>query len=108
MEKTDYFLRFPAFKRTPTESLSSEFSHLARRMNWKTNSKKFNREKSLFFASEFNIQYGSNATKLENWQALCIELDICHSIESISKCRKVITPVIRIPAIISLFKRLTS
>jgi hypothetical protein len=73
-------------------------------MNWKTDSKKFKREKSLFFASEFNIQYGSNATKLENWQALCIKLDICHSIESISKCRKVLNLATRIPAIISRFK----
>ncbi|KAJ5215245.1 uncharacterized protein N7498_001652, partial [Penicillium cinerascens] len=49
--------------------------------------------KVIIFASEFNIHYGSNATKLENWQVLCFELGICHSIESISKCRKALGSV---------------
>lgn len=89
MEKTDYFLRLPNFKRDPTLSLNSEFSLLARERNWKKDSKRYRRERASFLASEFNIHYGSNATKLENWQALCIELGICDSIGSITQCRKV-------------------
>lgn len=70
-------------------SLSAEFSLLAQQMRWKKDSKRYKREWSDFLSSEFNIHYGSHATKLENWQALCIELGICNSIGSISKCRKV-------------------
>lgn len=97
MERSDYFLRFPAFERTPTESLTSEFNRLARQMNWKSNSKRFKKEKAAFFASEFNTEYGTNATKLESWQALCYEVDIFHSIESIAKCRKVLNLTLCLP-----------
>ncbi|KAF3396045.1 hypothetical protein F1880_006643 [Penicillium rolfsii] len=62
-------------------------------MAWKKGSKKYRREWSLFLSSEFNFHYASHATKLENWQALCVELGIRHSIESISKCRKVLSNI---------------
>lgn len=89
MEKNDYFLRFPTFQRDPTTFANVEFSRLARQMNWNKRSKKYKLEQRRFLVSEFNIHYGTEATKLKNWQALCIELEICQSIESISKCRKV-------------------
>lgn len=107
METTDYFLRFPNFQRKSTVSLSSEFSLLAQQMKWKNGSKKYKSEWSHFLSSEFNIHYGSHATKLENWQALCIELGICHSIESISKCRKVGSSDAQ-PVILLCFTKLTS
>lgn len=107
METTDYFLRFPNFQRKSTVSLSSEFSLLAQQMRWKKDSKRYKREWSFFLSSEFNIHYGSHATKLENWQALCIELGICHSIESISKCRKV-GPSDAQPAVLLCFTKLTA
>ncbi|KAJ5974693.1 hypothetical protein N7481_011903 [Penicillium waksmanii] len=88
MEKADYFIRFPAFQRAPMLSSNSEFSLLAREMNWKKDSRRYRKERANFLASEFNIYYGSNATKLENWQALCVELDISDSIGSITQCRK--------------------
>jgi hypothetical protein len=89
METADYFIRFPAFQRAPMLSSNSEFSLLAQEMNWKKDSKRYRKERANFLASEFNIHYGSNATKLENWQALCLELDMTDSIRSITQCRKV-------------------
>ncbi|KAJ5126092.1 hypothetical protein N7448_005402 [Penicillium atrosanguineum] len=93
MESPDYFLRFPHFQRKPALPSNDEFNRLARQMKWKRGSKKYKHERSDFLASEFNIHYGSDATKLENWQRLCIELDIGQAIGSITKCRKALAKV---------------
>lgn len=89
METPDYFLRFPNFQRKPALPANVEFDRLARQMKWKRDTKRYRRERSDFLGSEFSKHYGSDATKLENWQSLCMELDIGRSIESITKCRKV-------------------
>ncbi|KAJ5950406.1 uncharacterized protein N7479_008819 [Penicillium vulpinum] len=93
MENSDYFLRFPTFKRAPSVSANVEFARLANQMNWKKDSKVYKQERAKFLVAEFNVHYGADPTKLENWQALCIELDISEPIESITKCRKALAKV---------------
>lgn len=70
-------------------SSDSEFNLLAQKINWRKDSIRYRKERAKFLASEFNIHYGSNAKKLENWQALCVELDTSDSIRRISQCRRV-------------------
>jgi hypothetical protein len=89
MESPNYFSRFPAFKMRTNTSAIDEFNRLAREMKWKGGSKKYKSERSNFLESEFGIHFGTDATKLENWQALCIELKIHNPIQSINQCRKV-------------------
>jgi hypothetical protein len=92
MEDLYYFSRFPAFKTVTTTVAVDEFSRLARQMNWRKNSRKYKSERAKFFTSEFGVHFGTEATKLENWQALCLELEIHSPIQSISQCRKVRKP----------------
>jgi hypothetical protein len=89
MEKADYFICFPDLQRAPMLSSDSEFNLLAQKINWRKDSIRYRKERAKFLASEFNIHYGSNAKKLENWQALCVELDTSDSIRRISQCRRV-------------------
>ncbi|KAJ5154412.1 uncharacterized protein N7500_009851 [Penicillium coprophilum] len=74
-------------------SAIDEFHLLAREMNWKRGSRKYRSGLSKFLESEFAIHFGTDATKLENWQALCLELKIQDPIQSITKCRKALAKV---------------
>jgi len=58
-------------------------------MQWKPGSKKYREMKAECFSLEFSTHYGTDATKLENWQGLCAELGITEDVGSITKCRKV-------------------
>lgn len=89
MESQSYFARFPAFQIAATAPAIAEFNRLANQMNWREGSKRYKRERSKFFESEFGIQFGTDASNLANWQALCLELEIKSPIQSISQCRKV-------------------
>lgn len=89
MENQHYFSRFPTFQIAATAPAITEFNRLANQMNWSEGSKRYRREHSKFFASEFGIHFGTDATKLNTWQALCLELEIRNPIQSISQCRKV-------------------
>ena len=62
-------------------------------MNWSQGSKKYKGERAKFLVSQFDAHFGTDATKLENWQALCVELGIRSPIESITQCRKVIPKI---------------
>ncbi|KAJ5184207.1 hypothetical protein N7492_001823 [Penicillium capsulatum] len=88
MESQSYFARFPAFQIAATTPAIAEFNRLANQMNWREGSKRYKRERSKFFESEFGIQFGTDASNLANWQALCLELEIKSPIQSISQCRK--------------------
>ncbi|KAM5475406.1 hypothetical protein MauCBS54593_001094 [Microsporum audouinii] len=89
----DYYSRFPGFQSNPTASSSDEFTLLARHMGWGKKSKTYKRERASFLASEFATHYGADGTKLQNWQALCLELQIREPIDTITKCRKALSKV---------------
>lgn len=91
MENSNYFSRFPSFQTANSAFAISEFDRLAYQMNWNQGSKKYKRERAKFLVSQFDAHFGTDATKLENWQALCVEVKIQSPIESISQCRKVMT-----------------
>lgn len=89
METTNYFSRYPDFEVQTKTPAIDEFNRLSREMNWRRGSRKYRSELSKFLESEFAIHFGTDATKLENWQALCLELKIQIPIRSIKQCRKV-------------------
>jgi hypothetical protein len=81
----NYFHRFSGFQPNPSASATSEFARLARHMNWSLRSKTYRREKANFAASEFNRHFGADG-RLQNWQALCRELQLEVSTSSITQC----------------------
>lgn len=89
METPNHISRHSDFGVQTKTPAIDEFNHLSREMNWKRGSRKYRSELSKFLESEFAIHFGTDATKLENWQALCLELKIQNSIQSIKQCRKV-------------------
>ncbi|KAJ5757567.1 uncharacterized protein N7511_006261 [Penicillium nucicola] len=93
MESPNYFSRFSTFNTRTTTSATEEFSRLALEMKWKEGSRRYKNERSKFLRSEFSIHFGTDATKLENWQALCVELEIIDPIQSINQCRKALAKV---------------
>ncbi|KAE8168525.1 hypothetical protein BDV40DRAFT_251027 [Aspergillus tamarii] len=86
------FSRFPGFQPNPSASATSEFARLARHMNWSPRSKTYKRERSNFMGSEFCVHFGTES-KLQNWQALCRELQLDIPMASITQCRKALARV---------------
>lgn len=84
----DYFSRFPGFKREPASSTIKEFKRLAKYMGWHRNPEVRSREKANLVAFEFRRHYGAD-NKLQNWQALCQELNLDAPNATITQCRKV-------------------
>ncbi|KAJ5921920.1 hypothetical protein N7516_009623 [Penicillium verrucosum] len=93
METPNHISRHSDFGVQTKTPAIDEFNHLSREMNWKRGSRKYRSELSKFLESEFAIHFGTDATKLENWQALCLELKIQNSIQSIKQCRKALAKV---------------
>jgi hypothetical protein len=62
-------------------------------MNWRQGSDTYRQERTLFITNEFNTHFGVDATKLQNWQSLCRELQIEKPIDTITKCRKALAEV---------------
>ncbi|KAJ5372866.1 hypothetical protein N7517_004872 [Penicillium concentricum] len=88
MENSNYFSRFPDFQTARSTSAIAEFDRLASQRNWSQGSKKYRSERAKFLVSEFDTHFGTDATKLESWQALCVEVKVQSPTESISQCRK--------------------
>ncbi|KAJ5519883.1 hypothetical protein N7463_000336 [Penicillium fimorum] len=88
MENSNYFSRFPNFQPARSTSATTEFDRLASQRNWTQGSKKYRSERAKFLVSEFDAHFGTDATKLENWQALCVEVKVQSPTESITQCRK--------------------
>lgn len=84
-----YFSRFPGFEADTTASANKEFTRLAGWMGWTKGSERYRREWVAFTAAEFETHYGTESTKLDNWQALCNEVGVTEDISSITKCKKV-------------------
>ncbi|KAL4860508.1 hypothetical protein BDV12DRAFT_191666 [Aspergillus spectabilis] len=78
-----FFSRFPGFQPNASFSAAEEFSRLAHHMNWTASSKRYRQELAKFASAEF-AHYYNIGNKLQNYQALCQELQIEGSFASIT------------------------
>lgn len=89
MDDANFFDNFPGFESDPSAPASAEFFRLARHMHWRPGTNVYREMKAHCFRSEFSVLFGRDPEKLQNWQALCQELEIEQGISTISQCRKV-------------------
>ncbi|KAL4916351.1 hypothetical protein BDW62DRAFT_212065 [Aspergillus aurantiobrunneus] len=87
-----FFSRFPGFQPNPSLSATEEFSRLAHHMNWTTGSNRYKKELAKFASTEF-AQHYDIGNKLQNYQALCQELQVEGSFTSVAQCRKALAKV---------------
>ncbi|PWY94549.1 hypothetical protein BO94DRAFT_563167 [Aspergillus sclerotioniger CBS 115572] len=92
MTTTYLSTHFPTFHPNPSAPTKDEFTRLAQHMHWTPNSKKYQREWAAFTGNEFHHHFGTQS-KLENWQALCKELNLDGPIASMTQCRKALAKV---------------
>ncbi|KAI9720667.1 MAG: hypothetical protein M1812_002847 [Candelaria pacifica] len=78
----------PSFTPDPTAGLADEFARLALFHGWKPQDKRYHKERAKFYTEGFNTAWGTDASKLSIWQALCQEVRIEPVPESITKCKK--------------------
>lgn len=82
-----WFSKFPPFLYDPTAGLKSNFDRLAADRKW---GKKLQKKRwAECQEEEFGHAYGSDFTKLEAWQNLCIEVYIINPPDSIKQCKNV-------------------
>ncbi|PSN59007.1 hypothetical protein BS50DRAFT_509359 [Corynespora cassiicola Philippines] len=93
MTDNTFFGKFPGFEPDPSAPVSNEFFRLARHMRWRPGSKRFSKMRAECFRSEFAVYFGNDASRLQNWQSLCLELGIRENIGSITQCRKKLSRV---------------
>jgi hypothetical protein len=84
----DYFGRF-GFARRSDEDLSAAFKRLTLEQGWSKKNKKQKHREADYWATQFEVYYGADATKLEKWQELCKDVGIEPIPPSIKKCKKV-------------------
>ncbi|RAR03829.1 alpha/beta hydrolase fold domain-containing protein [Stemphylium lycopersici] len=83
-----WFSKFPPFLYDPTAGLKSNFDRLAADRKW---GKKLQKKRwAECQEEEFGHAYGSDFTKLEAWQNLCIEVYIINPPDSIKQCKNVL------------------
>ncbi|KAJ9649046.1 hypothetical protein H2199_000959 [Coniosporium tulheliwenetii] len=92
--KLGYFESFTDFVPDPTDSLASEFKRLAIHKKWATDSDKYHHNRRLAYADQFGQYFGTDATKLENFQRLCVEVGIDPPPLSITQCKKALKGVL--------------
>ncbi|KAF2658511.1 hypothetical protein K491DRAFT_756030 [Lophiostoma macrostomum CBS 122681] len=80
--------RYPGFQPDDTETLAQTFKRLSVYNNWPKKGKKQSQRRTHFYAAEFAAHYGTDGTKLEGWQKLCIDVGIEDPPQSITKCKK--------------------
>ncbi|EFR04891.1 hypothetical protein MGYG_07893 [Nannizzia gypsea CBS 118893] len=84
----NFYSRYPGFQPNPSAPAVDEFARLARHMRWKHGSKAYKRGWASFGVSEFSKHYGTEASKLQNWQSLCREVGLSEP-KTITQCKKV-------------------
>ncbi|EEA26182.1 hypothetical protein TMatcc_005571 [Talaromyces marneffei ATCC 18224] len=87
-----FFDDFPDFVPDPSAGIRKNFARLAAHRQWKTSSKKYKRNWNKYVRMEFDKAYGTNHTRLESWQNLCIEVGIGH-LSSITQCKKALSKI---------------
>jgi hypothetical protein len=88
MAGTSYFALFSThgFAADPTSTFEDEFRRLSKHMGWGGKAQARNRNKAL--QGEIKVIYG-DATKLQGWQSLCVDVGISPPPQSITKCKAV-------------------
>ena len=92
MSVDDSFSRFQGFEQRPHASVLKEFKRLCVFMGWKSNSRHQQAMKVECLAKQLALRFNDDASKLENWQQLCVELYIDPAPPSIKQCKKVSIP----------------
>ncbi|KAI9701769.1 MAG: hypothetical protein M1836_001112 [Candelina mexicana] len=93
MPTSDFLAAFVDFTPDPTAALADEFERLAVHNGWDRTDDEYRENRGRFYASEFDEHWGTDATKLQNWQALCAEVKIEPVPQTITKCRKALQKV---------------
>ncbi|RMZ72867.1 transcription factor Zn C2H2 [Pyrenophora seminiperda CCB06] len=81
-----WFLNFPSFAYDYSLPLEDNFSRLAASHKWDREEKRKHWAECQI--EEFGNAYGTDTTKLENWQNLCREVRIDEPMPSITQCKK--------------------
>ena len=84
-----WFSQYPNFVHDPHAPLQDEFNRLAQERNWKVDGTRYRKEWRRCVEDSFTGYFGSDASRLEGWQALCIKVSIADVPPSITGCRKV-------------------
>ncbi|KAH8690590.1 hypothetical protein BGW36DRAFT_401013 [Talaromyces proteolyticus] len=88
----NFFDRFPTFRPEPRARISVQFRRLAAHMKWETGSRRWRKMWKECMGSEFSRLYGDNASRLQSWQDLCLDLGL-QAPPSITKCKKLLSSV---------------
>ena len=86
----DFFMSFPGFSAEESRAVGDEFVRLAQFMKWMPRTHEYNVYRGQAFRSAFTVHYGADASKLDAWQTLCMEVGIQPAPSSITKCKKVL------------------
>ena len=89
MSVDDFFSRFQGFEQRPQAGVLKEFKRLCAFIRWQPNSRHYHTMKRECLAKQLALCFNDDASKLENWQQLCVELYIDPAPPSITKCKKV-------------------
>jgi hypothetical protein len=90
---------FATFDADPTASITAEFNRLAIHNGWKKTSINYTNQRARYAAVEFEVQFGSNLSALEGWQALCKTVGIAPEDipSSVTQCKKVRSKTLHYP-----------
>jgi hypothetical protein len=86
----DFFMTFPGFRAEESRAVGDEFARLLQFMKWMPRTHEYNVYRGQAFRSAFTVHYGADASKLDAWQTLCMEVGIQPAPSSITKCKKVL------------------
>ncbi|KAF2807814.1 uncharacterized protein BDZ99DRAFT_391589 [Mytilinidion resinicola] len=86
-----FFACFPGFKANATAPMAAEFDRLASYMAWTKQEAAIYRTQA--WNTEFERAYGTDASKLEGWKALCEKCSIEPAPQSVKKCKKALANV---------------
>jgi len=90
-----WFTKYPDFEPNPGRGapLLEEFKRLAEQRNWREGGKRYRKEWKSCVEANFTAEFGANASSLQSWQALCIEVGITDVPRSITGCKKALKGV---------------
>ncbi|KAL8797659.1 MAG: hypothetical protein Q9195_000011 [Heterodermia aff. obscurata] len=90
-----YFAGYPGFIADPNAELLVEFARLATARNWKEGSKRYKKERRACLLSEYDQHIGilDHPEKLQQLQALCSELRVQTTPDSMRQCKLALAKV---------------
>ncbi|KAF2796379.1 hypothetical protein K505DRAFT_300303 [Melanomma pulvis-pyrius CBS 109.77] len=91
---SSYWARFAGFVPDPTANLISEFERLSIHQGWSRKTKASRRRFAEACEAEFDHHFVVGASKLQTWQALCVEVGVGPVPASITQCKKALNRVL--------------